>query len=220
MTNKHTSLEKYTSHTLFSKGLRKGWCWLCVRGIIGALLLDCSTGILRAQALCLALAFTTASCPQLRLELELWLQLKLNSACLKLQLTQTICGTWLYILWVSHLHRIQPVHRSRSYSDIFDWMHLFLDWRLGRRSICYIYNDADKMMQLNRFASRVLSSFALSTSFIVVNAFHRDVIFCEDFYIHVTAHIHCPFKVNVLFQLHNIVPWYIFRMCKSIIKGF
>ena len=32
MTNEHTSLEKYTSHTLFSKGLRKVWCWLCVRG--------------------------------------------------------------------------------------------------------------------------------------------------------------------------------------------
>ena len=32
MMNEHTSLEKYTSHTLFSKGLRKGWCWLCVRG--------------------------------------------------------------------------------------------------------------------------------------------------------------------------------------------
>ena len=31
MTKEHTSLEKYTSHTLFSKGLRKGWCWLCVR---------------------------------------------------------------------------------------------------------------------------------------------------------------------------------------------
>ena len=31
MTNEHNSLEKYTSHTLFSKGLRKG-CWLCVRG--------------------------------------------------------------------------------------------------------------------------------------------------------------------------------------------
>ena len=31
-TNGHSSLEKYTSHTLFSKGLRKGWYWLCVRG--------------------------------------------------------------------------------------------------------------------------------------------------------------------------------------------
>ena len=27
MTNKHTSLEKYTSHTLFSKRLRKGCVW-------------------------------------------------------------------------------------------------------------------------------------------------------------------------------------------------
>ena len=32
MTNEHTSLEKYIFRTLFSKGLRKGWCWLCVRG--------------------------------------------------------------------------------------------------------------------------------------------------------------------------------------------
>ena len=32
MTNEHTSLEKYTSLTLFLKGLRKGWYWLCVRG--------------------------------------------------------------------------------------------------------------------------------------------------------------------------------------------
>ena len=35
MTNEHTALEKYTSHFIlerFAKGLRKGWCWLCVRG--------------------------------------------------------------------------------------------------------------------------------------------------------------------------------------------
>ena len=32
MTNEHISLEKYTSHTLFLKGLRKSWRWLCVRG--------------------------------------------------------------------------------------------------------------------------------------------------------------------------------------------
>ena len=58
--------------------------------------------------------------------------------------TQTVCGTWLYncltptcFPWASHLHRIQPVHRSRWYSDIFDRIHLFLDWRLGRRSICH-----------------------------------------------------------------------------------
>ena len=70
-------------------------------------------------------------CGQLRLQL-------------KLQLTQTVCGTWLYnclpttcFLWALYQHRIQPVHRSRWYSDIFDQMHLFLDWRLGRSSICY-----------------------------------------------------------------------------------
>ena len=61
-----------------------------------------------------------------------------------LQLTQGVCGTWLYncltytcFLLASQLHRIQPVHRSRWYPDIFDRMHLFLDWRLGRGSICY-----------------------------------------------------------------------------------
>ena len=32
MKNEHTSLEKYNFHTLFSKGLQKGWCWLCVSG--------------------------------------------------------------------------------------------------------------------------------------------------------------------------------------------
>ena len=48
------------------------------------ILLGCLTGVLRAQALSLVLALTTASCPQM--ELEPWLQLELNSACLKLQL--------------------------------------------------------------------------------------------------------------------------------------
>ena len=159
MTNEHTSLEKYTSHTLFSKGVAKGLMFLVCERWVGdgtdchiltpsssvllqnffLILLDCSTGVQRAQTLCLALALTTASCPQLRLKLEL------NSACLELQLTQTVCGTRLYncltptcFLWASHLHRIQPVHKSRWYSDNFDRMHLFLDWLLGRRSICYI----------------------------------------------------------------------------------
>ena len=90
------------------------------------------------QALCLALALTTASCPQLQLELEV------ISACLELQLTQAVCGTWLYncltttcFLRASHVHRTQPVHRSRRYSYILNRMHLFLDWPLDRGSICY-----------------------------------------------------------------------------------
>ena len=96
------------------------------------------------QALCLALALTTTSCPQLRLELELRLQLELNSACLELQLTQTVCGTWWYNCLrppvssgQSYLHLIQPIHRSRWYSDIFD---LFLELRLVEdQYIIYIY---------------------------------------------------------------------------------
>ena len=80
----------------------------------------------------------------MRWELKLWLQLELNSACLELQLTRTVCGTWLYnrltptcFLYASHVHQIQPVHRSTWYSNIFDRMHMFLDWWLGRRSVCY-----------------------------------------------------------------------------------
>ena len=81
MTNEHTSLEKYTSHTLFSNGLRKGWYWLCVRGrleteqtatywpqvplTIAALLSHAAellNRVLRAQALCLELFLTTSHC--------------------------------------------------------------------------------------------------------------------------------------------------------------
>ena len=61
-----------------------------------------------------------------------------------LQLTRTVCGTGLCncltstsFMWPSHLHRIQPVHTSRLYLDVFDRVHLLLDWGLGRRSICY-----------------------------------------------------------------------------------
>ena len=64
-----------------------------------------------------------------------------SSHCLKLQrelqLTDSSCGTGLYncltstcFLWASHLRRIQPDHMSRLYLDIFDRMHLFLDWPL------------------------------------------------------------------------------------------
>ena len=147
MTN--TSLEKYTSHTLFSKGLRKGWYWLCVRGELEteqtatywpqvpltiAVLLFHSAGLLNQGSLRAASPLSGAGSHCLELQLEL-------------QLTQTVCGTWLYncltstcFLWASQLHRIQPIHRSRWYPDIFDWMHLFLDWQLGRGPICYTGN--------------------------------------------------------------------------------
>ena len=74
---------------------------------------------------------------------------------LKLQLTQVVCGTWLYncltftcFLWASQLHRIQPVHRSRWYPDIFDRMHPFLDWRLGRGPIFYMRSFSKKDLKV------------------------------------------------------------------------
>ena len=114
------------------------------------ILLGCSTRVLRAQALCLALTLTTASCPQLRLELELWLQLELNSACFELQLTQAVCGTWLYNYLIPTCFMWAYVsapnsNTSTGQGDIFNWMHLFLlliytgasiNWQLGRGSIC------------------------------------------------------------------------------------
>ena len=138
----------YLSHFILervAKGLRKGWYWLCVRGELEteqtatywpqvpltiAALLPHSAGLLnRGPEGPSPLSGAGSHCLELQLEL---------------QLTHTVCGTWLYncltptcFLWASQLHRIQPVHRSRWYPDIFDRMHLFLDWRLGRGPICY-----------------------------------------------------------------------------------
>ena len=78
---------------------------------------------------------------------------ELNSTCLELQMTQTVCGTWLYncltttcFPWASQLHRIQPIHRSRWYPDIFDRMyllftlvHLLIDGSVEGQYATYIY---------------------------------------------------------------------------------
>ena len=53
-----------------------------------------------------------------------------------LQLTELPVAPGYIIVW----HPPAPNStrpQSRLYPDIFDRMHLFLDWRLGRRSICY-----------------------------------------------------------------------------------
>ena len=119
MTNEHTSLEKYTSHTLFERVAKR----LCVRGeleteqtatywppvplTIAALLFSfcwaAQPGVRRAQALCWELVLTALNCNS-------------NFNCNWLQLTQTVCGTGLYncltstcFPWVSQLHRIQPI---------------------------------------------------------------------------------------------------------------
>ena len=62
----------------------------------------------------------------------------------------TSCHTRLYhcltptcFLWTLHLHPIQPVH-----SQGYNLMHLFLDRRLGRRSICYICPKVNVIAQM------------------------------------------------------------------------
>ena len=118
MTNEHSSLEKYTSHTLFemiAKELRKGYVWevswrlnklqhIDPKFLSFAALLSRSAGLLNRGS--------WGPSP-------LW-QLVLTTASY-LQLTEPVCSTALYnclsstcFLWASHLHPIQPVH-SQGY---------------------------------------------------------------------------------------------------------
>ena len=131
-------IKKYISH-FYS---RKGWSWLCVRGELEtgtdcciltpsssddsyAFWLGCSTvGHWRSKP-------SVWSWFSLRWHpISNWLQLQLE-----LELTQAVCGTWLYncltptwFLWAyasSTITEFNHVHRSRWYSDILDRMHLF-----------------------------------------------------------------------------------------------
>ena len=113
-TNEHNSLEKYTSHTLFSKELQKGWCWLCVRGELETES-DChiltpsssdyssthSAGLLNwgpegPSPLSGAGSHSTGILSPTATGTLTWTARKWLSACLELQLTKAICGTWLY----------------------------------------------------------------------------------------------------------------------------
>ena len=119
MTNEHTSLEKYTSHTLVER-VAKGLCvrgeleteqtatyWLQVPLTIAALLSH-SAGLLNR-------GFWGPK-PSARS----WFSLPRTATRTPtnwLQLTRTLYGTGIYncltptcFLWASHLHRIQPVH--------------------------------------------------------------------------------------------------------------
>ena len=116
MTNKRTSLEKYTSHTLFSKALRKGWCWICVRGELETeidcyILTPSSSDYSNASSsFCWA-----AQLGSWRSKPSIWSWFSLrghpisncawnsNSNCPELTVclprtptTQAVCGTWLY----------------------------------------------------------------------------------------------------------------------------
>ena len=84
-------------------------------------------------ALCWVLVFSTAS------------SLQLTDS----KLTRTCLSHWvislfdIYLLPVSVTFASNSTRpRSRLYFDVFDRMHLFLDWRQGRRSICYNFTKA------------------------------------------------------------------------------
>ena len=118
MMNEHTSLEKYTSHTLFER-VAKG---LCVRGELEteqtatywsqvplsfAALLSHSAGLLN-QGSWGPIPLLGAGSLYSILSPTNWLQLN-----------EPVCGIGLYncltptcFLWASHLHPIQPLHRQ------------------------------------------------------------------------------------------------------------
>ena len=137
MTNEHTSLEKYTSHTLFkrvAKGLRKGCVWeVSWRRNRDSNMLTPSSSDNSSTSSSFCWAAQPGSWgpkPSVWRWLSLrhlisnndWSSLPRTELCLPrtptnwLQLTRTICGTGLYnrftytFSWVSQLHRIQPIH--------------------------------------------------------------------------------------------------------------
>ena len=115
MTNEHTYLEKYTSHTLFER-IAKG---LCMWGELEWT--DCN--ILTPISSVFSSTFFSfcwaAQSGVLRAHSPL-----LGATASYLQLTEPVCGTGLYncltptcFLWSPHLYPIQPVH-SQGYTLI------------------------------------------------------------------------------------------------------
>ena len=115
MMNKHTSLEKYTSHTLFetvAKRLQNGCVWEVSWRLNRLQHIDPKFLYLYQHFFLILLAAQPGVLPRTATRTPTnWLQL-----------TRTVCGTGLYncltstcFLWASHLHRIQPVHMSRLY---------------------------------------------------------------------------------------------------------
>ena len=127
----HFFIKIYLSHFI-----RKGWCWLCVKGdletgtdcyvltqvllTIAALLSHLGWGCLtvghwETKALCLLVALTSASCTQLT-------PLATNSS--------RLCPGYIFV-WHPPASVVLPL----IYTDAS------LDWRLGRGSICYNIGD-------------------------------------------------------------------------------
>ena len=162
MTNEQISLEKYTSHTLFLKGLRMGWCWLCVRGELETgtdchILIPSSSDYSSTSSFCWAAQPGSwgpkpsvwswfSFCGQLWLELNSnsnWTLPALNSNKLKPSVAPGFIIVWCPPASCGHLHWIQPCPQVK----VIPW-YLRLDapviytgaslnWQLGRGPICY-----------------------------------------------------------------------------------
>ena len=145
MTNENTSLEKYTSHSLLEM-VAKG---LCVRGE-----LETEKTVIYSPPVPLSLAafffsfHWAAQSGVLRAHSPLLGAGSLYSICLQLTDSNSLnfLSHRVISLFDVHLLLVGVISapnstrpQSRLYPDIFDRMHLFLDRRLGRRSICYIH---------------------------------------------------------------------------------
>ena len=121
MTNENTSLEKYTSHTLFSKGLRKGcervMCERWVGDWTNCNILTPSSFVFSSTSFsfCWAAQLGVLRAP-IRL-LGVGSHYSILYPTNWLQTNWTSCRTGLYhcliptcFLWASHQHPIQPVH--------------------------------------------------------------------------------------------------------------
>ena len=139
--NERTNTLLYKNMSLTALYSRKGRCWLCVRGELETwtdcyILIPCSSSDRSCTSFEFWLGWSTvghwgpkaAPGSQIRHLVPNWLQLQL-------ELTQAVCGTWLYFcltptcfLWAytsATITEFNRVHRSRWYSDIFDRMHQF-----------------------------------------------------------------------------------------------
>ena len=156
MTNEHTSLEKYTSHTLCERVVCERWVgdWTDCNILTPSssvysstsflILLGCPTGGPDGPSLLLGAG---SQCLELQLEL-------------RPQLTPTMAPGYI-IVWhptASCRRRIcTEFNPSTCQGDIFDRMRLFLDWRLGRSSICYTCSR-DWTCNLPMFSTKRLRS--------------------------------------------------------------
>ena len=147
MTNEHTSLEKYTSHTLFemvAKGLRKVYEWeVSWRLNRDYNILTPSSSVFSGTSF----SFCWVAQPgalSAQPSAECWFSLPRTATTDSKLQTKNFLSHRVISLFDANLLLVgvtsapnSTYPQSKLYPDIFDRMHLFLDRRLARRSICY-----------------------------------------------------------------------------------